>query len=135
MRNYFFISHYSLLQAALWPQQMTCRSLSAKKDPWNYSQEIIIKENAGKILTDYPVPVVLNSSNFDFSKVKNDGSDIRFFSGDKSLDYWIETWDFKNNQAVIWVKIPFISAREDTEITCEIRKSRCQRWKQWERHI
>ncbi len=90
---------------------------SAKKDPWNYSQEITIKENAGRILTDYQVPVVLNSSNFDFSKVKNDGSDIRFFSGDKSLNYWIETWDSKNNQAVIWIKIPFISAREDTEIT------------------
>jgi len=90
---------------------------SAKKDPWNYSQEITIKENAGRILTDYQVPVVLNSSNFDFSKVKNDGSDIRFFSGDKILNYWVETWDFKNNQALIWVKIPFISAREDTKIT------------------
>ncbi|MGB9928775.1 MAG: DUF2341 domain-containing protein [Methanosarcina sp.] len=90
---------------------------STKDDPWNYVQDIVIKENSGKNLIDYPVCIVLDSSNFDFSKIKNDGSDIRFFSGKKNLDYWIENWDFKNKEASIWVKIPSIPADEEIKIS------------------
>ena len=89
-------------------------ALSTKDNQWNYSQEIIITENAGKTLTDYPVPVGLNSSNFNFSKAKSDGSDIRFFSENKTLNYWIETWDPENEEAVIWVKIPDASCKRNT---------------------
>ncbi len=83
---------------------------SLKDDQWNYSQEIIVNESADKILTDYPVPVDLNSSNFNFSKAKSDGSDIRFFSENRTLSYWIETWNFKNQEATIWVKVPSLPA-------------------------
>jgi hypothetical protein len=70
--------------------------LSAKENSWNCSQEILITENAGKTLQGYTVPVGLNSSNFNFSEAKSDGSDIRFSSGDRTLNYWIETWDPEN---------------------------------------
>ena len=89
---------------------------SLKDDQWNYFQEIIVNETAGKILTDYPVPVGLNSSNFNFSKAKGDGSDIRFFSENRTLNYWIETWNFKNQEATIWVKVPSIPANEASKI-------------------
>jgi len=92
------------------------RVLSAKDNQWNYSQEIIITEKAGKTLTDYPVPVGLNSSNFNFSKAKIDGSDIRFFSGNQTLNYWIETWNPKNEEAIIWVKVPDVPASGTSEI-------------------
>jgi len=46
---------------------------SSKDDQWNYSQEIIVNESAGKTLTDYQIPVCLNSSNFNFSKAESDG--------------------------------------------------------------
>jgi hypothetical protein len=84
--------------------------LSAKDNHWNYPQEIVITENAGKILKDYPVPVGLNSTNFNFSKAKSDGSDIRFYYDNKTLNYWIETWNSKNKEAVIWVKVPALPA-------------------------
>ncbi len=85
-------------------------ALAKSDDEWNYSQKIVITENAGESLTDYPVSVVLNSSNFDFSKAQNDGSDIRFFSESKKLNYWIEAWNYKDEEAVIWVRVPSIPA-------------------------
>jgi hypothetical protein len=88
----------------------------SKDDQWNYSQEIIINASAGKALTDYPISVHLNSSNFNFSKAEIDGSDIRFYSENKTLNYWIETWDLKNQEATIWIKVPSLPAKGKSEI-------------------
>ncbi|AKB49502.1 hypothetical protein MSBRW_0249 [Methanosarcina barkeri str. Wiesmoor] len=90
--------------------------LSTKDNSWNYSKEILITENAGKDLQGYPVAVVLNSSNFNFSETINDGSDLRFSSGDRTLNYWIETWDPENEDALIWVRLPSLSANQTTKI-------------------
>jgi len=87
-------------------------TLAKSDDKWDYSQEIVVTENAGQNLEDYPVPVSLNSSNFNFSKAQSDGSDVRFFSGSKKLNYWIEMWDSENKEALIWVKIPYLPANE-----------------------
>lgn len=87
-------------------------TLAKSDDEWEYSQDIIVTENAGQSLEDYPVLISLNPSNFDFSKTQNDGSDIRFFSDSKKLKYWIETWDSGNKEARIWVKIPSLPAKE-----------------------
>ncbi len=75
---------------------------------WSYYKPINITENTGTDLVNYTVKIVLNSTNFDFSKANPDGSDIRFVLSDgvTVLDYWIEKWDSTNEQAVIWVKIP-----------------------------
>ncbi len=85
---------------------------------WNYRRPIYVQENSGNTLTDYQVKIVLNSSNFDFSKAKSDGSDVRFTDSDglTLLDYWIESWDSVNQNAVIWVKIPQINANENKTI-------------------
>jgi hypothetical protein len=89
---------------------------STKDNQWNYSQEINITENSNKTLTGYPILICLNSSNFDFSKAKDDGSDIRFFSKNEILNYWVENWDLDKKEAVIWVKVPYIPAKETIEI-------------------
>ncbi len=60
---------------------------------WEYSKEINIQENSGKMLADYQVLIKLDSSNFDFDQAKSDGSDIRFTLGGVELPYWIEKWD------------------------------------------
>jgi biopolymer transport protein ExbB len=67
-----------------------------------------IKEN----LTDVPVLVRLHTGNFSFSSAKPDGSDLRFVSGDDKspLKYHIEKFDPKEEIALIWVKVPRISA-------------------------
>lgn len=77
------------------------------------SQEITITENSGENLTGYQVPIYLNSSNFNFSQANEDGSDLRFSSGGRSLNYWIETWDPEAEKALIWVRIPFLPANSN----------------------
>ena len=92
------------------------RDLSTKENSWNRSQEILITENAGKTLQGYSVPVSLNSSNFNFSEAKSDGSDIRFSSGDRTLNYWIETWDPEKEEALIWVRLSSLPANKTSKI-------------------
>ncbi len=73
---------------------------------WRYKRPVYIEERSGNDLTNYAVKITLDSTNFDFSKVKQDGSDIRFWDGSSYLNYWIEKWDSNLNQATVWVKIP-----------------------------
>ena len=83
---------------------------------WEYYKEITVKENSGRTLTDFQVLVELNSANFDFSKAKSDGSDIRFSANGEELNYWIEEWDAGAKRAKIWVKVPLIPANGKTKI-------------------
>ncbi|RLE61251.1 MAG: hypothetical protein DRJ35_01030 [Thermoprotei archaeon] len=85
---------------------------------WQYRREIVIQENSGTALTNYPVKIILDSSNFDFSKANSDGADIRFTADDKLtlLSYWIEKWDPVAQTAVIWVKVPSIPADSQVSI-------------------
>ena len=93
--------------------------LSTVNNTEGYSQKIIITENSGKDLTSYQVPIFLNSSNFNFSQAKPDGSDLRFSSRGKSLNYWIESWDPEAEKALVWVKIPSLPANRDTALLLE----------------
>ena len=46
---------------------------------WSYGKKITIPANTvSETLTNFPLTVYLNQSNFDFSKAKPDGTDIRF---------------------------------------------------------
>ena len=80
---------------------------------WQYRREIIIDHTANSnTLSEYQILVSLNSSNFDFSKTKSDGSDLRFIDSDNStlLDFWIVYFHSSSKEAKIWVKIPHLSA-------------------------
>jgi PGF-CTERM protein len=98
------------------PTQPTSKIKAADSGGWKYYKEITVNENSGKALTDYPVLVELNSANFDFSKAKFDGSDIRFAADGEELNYWIEEWDAVRKKAKIWVKVPSIPANGVTKI-------------------
>ena len=75
---------------------------------WEYRRELTINSNDD--LTDYQIKVELNSDNFDFSKAKSDGSDLRFTdSSDNALSYWIESYDSSGETAVVWVKASLTS--------------------------
>ena len=76
-------------------------------DPaWHYRRPVIIS-NSGGYIGYYQVLVELDEFNFDFSKAKADGSDIRFTDtdGTTDLDYWIESWNSSSQQAYVWVKV------------------------------
>ncbi|MBP1908362.1 hypothetical protein J2746_000563 [Methanolobus bombayensis] len=95
----------------------TCAALTySGGGEWNYSEEIIIKENSGSSLTNYQIPIVLNNSNFDFSLAQSEGQDIRFTSGDSQLKHWVEEWSSGKETATLWVKVPSIPANSNTKI-------------------
>lgn len=82
--------------------------LQRKIDIDTSAQGADIKED----LSDIPILLRLHSGNFDFSKVKQDGGDIRFVSADDqtSLKYQIDTFDVIDEIGLIWVKVPKITA-------------------------
>jgi len=57
-------------------------------------------------LDDFQISIELTASNFDYSKVNPNGSDIRFHDirGNK-LPYWIEEWNITGT-STIWIKVP-----------------------------
>jgi hypothetical protein len=84
---------------------------------WSYRKKLTF-DNSGQseALVNFSVLVVLNSSNFDYSKVKSDGTDLRFIDTDNvaELKYHIEDWDTSGN-SYIWVNVPHIAANSDTD--------------------
>ena len=77
----------------------------ASADGWNYRRAINIT-NSGSVLTDYQVLVTLNTSNFNYSKANDDGSDLRFtnYANSTAYRYWLETWNTAG-ESKIWVNV------------------------------
>lgn len=92
-------------------------NLPSMKLDWREKQ-ILIEERSGNDLTDYQVPITLKRGvNFDFTKAKPDGGDIRFFTEDgEKLPYWIEKWDSEAGMARVWVKVPSIPANSTVKL-------------------
>jgi hypothetical protein len=89
-------------------------------DPgWDYRTPVTI-DNSGNSdpLNDYQVKVELSSANFDFSLAQSNGEDIRFTDSDGTslISHWIENWDAVGENAVIWVKVPSVSALSTIDI-------------------
>ncbi|PIV57223.1 hypothetical protein COS16_01455, partial [Candidatus Desantisbacteria bacterium CG02_land_8_20_14_3_00_49_13] len=84
---------------------------------WQWAQEIIINNPAGSALEEYQALVELTASDFDYSKARPDGSDIRFQDSDKItfLPYYIDTWN-PSGISRIWVKVPYIPANSSKSV-------------------
>jgi len=84
--------------------------LAGPFDDWAYRAKIGINNAPGtETLTDFPLLVTLNASNFDFAKAKADGTDLRFTTPTGTpLSYEIEKWDPAGRTGAVWVKVPQI---------------------------
>ncbi len=72
--------------------------------------------NVSSAVSDFPVLVRLNSSNFTFSEANSDGSDIRFSKSDGTpLSYEIERWNSGGQLAEVWVKVDNILGNNSTQ--------------------
>ena len=91
-------------------------SLFVTSSKFTYKRTITITNLADRDLSEYPVRIWLTADNFDFSKTRSDGGDIRFYQNERSLDYWIEKWDATNENAVIWVEVLSLPASENENI-------------------
>jgi biopolymer transport protein ExbB len=84
---------------------------------WKYRKKITFDAttSGGDItgtVTDVPVLIRLHTGNFVFQQAKQDGSDIRFVGGDDltQLKHHFEVFDAVEEMAIVWVKVPKISA-------------------------
>ncbi|MBN1906195.1 MAG: DUF2341 domain-containing protein [Deltaproteobacteria bacterium] len=91
-------------------------------ESWQYRQKISfdttpsgadISEN----IDDFPVLLRLHSGNFNFANAKDDGTDIRLISSDGQnlLKHHIERFDPVDEIALLWVRLPRVSAKTATE--------------------
>ena len=68
-------------------------------------------------LSNFPVLLVLNSTNVDYSLTQDDGGDLRFFDADGTpLAYEVERWD-ETGSSYVWVKVPQIDIGATDSIT------------------
>ena len=78
---------------------------------WQYRSPVTVTNPGGTTLSDFQVKVTLSTGNFDFTRVLNDGSDIRLTASDGTtlIPFWIEpdNWNYPTS-VVIWVKVPSI---------------------------
>ena len=68
-------------------------------------------------LSNFPVLLVLNGTNIDYSLTQDDGGDLRFFDADGTpLAYEVERWD-ESGSSYVWVKVPQIDIGATDSIT------------------
>jgi len=84
---------------------------------WSYKKKITIDQT--KIdadLTDFPVMILLNSTNIDWTHVQDDLDDIRFVDSTETTVLKAELEKYTvNTDAWIWVKIPVVDDTVDTD--------------------
>ena len=93
---------------------------------FNFIKPITIKELGFSNKRNIQIPIIVNSSNFDFNTLRTDGGDIRFaetISGQRGLFYWISDFDFTNKKALIWLQIPKLNINESKTIYMFFGKS------------
>ena len=75
---------------------------------WKYRRRITV-HNWTQEVSDYAVMIVLTPENFDYTKAREDGADIRITKedGETKLPYWIERWCYKG-KSIIWVKVDYL---------------------------
>jgi tetratricopeptide (TPR) repeat protein len=79
---------------------------------WKYRRNLtFVNEDQSETFDDFTVMVKLNSQNFDYSKAKADGTDLRFIDedGTTSLKYHIEKWN-SSGSSWVWVNVTGIDS-------------------------
>lgn len=92
-------------------------------DGWNFRKQIRLDlspsgANTDSTLSDVPVLLRLSAGNFAyFGDAKPDGSDLRFVAGDDvtPLAFYIEKFDSLNQIALVWVRLPRLTAGQADE--------------------
>jgi hypothetical protein len=90
----------------------------------DYREITIDNTKVDATLPDYPIKVVLDSSNFDFADVLSEGNDIVFTDEyDKLLYFEVESYDATAELAVFHIRVHSIASAADTVIRMHYGKS------------
>ena len=96
---------------ALWLSLLSASSHAWWNEDWIARKSVTLANPAGEV-TDAPVLIRLHTGNFDFLSANENGSDLRVVAGDDKteLKFHIEKWDGINQLALVWVKVPKLTA-------------------------
>ena len=90
---------------------------------WSRRQQITFNNTnvggfaAAETLSNFPVLLVLNATNVNYSFTQDDGGDLRFFDADGTpLAHEVERWD-ETGSSYVWVKVPQIDIGAADSIT------------------
>lgn len=93
--------------------------VSAQMSSWAHKKSFKITEVSGNNLSNYQLPISINTQALIAANELNaDGSDLRFSTnclGNTLLSYWIES-GLNTPNTTIWVKINHINAMDDLEL-------------------
>ncbi len=86
---------------------------------WNHKRKITI-ENNGNEVSDAVIQIQFDSKEFDYTRAKADGADIRFSTASATMEadglsYWIEQWNV-DGITRIWVKVPVLKSHSQNTI-------------------
>ncbi len=77
---------------------------AAITDSWKFKKTIEIDTPVESV--PLQIPVEFNATEFNYSRARDNGDDIRFSSpGGDELPHWIEKWN-SNGETRVWVKVP-----------------------------
>ena len=114
--TFFFYGHSA---SASTTTHLKLKTVNYSADIWKFKRKINVDNQASQV-SDAVIQIQFNNNDFDYSKAKADGSDIRFSTSSgnintTSLKYWIEQWN-ADGKTTIWVKIPVLKARNANSI-------------------
>jgi hypothetical protein len=84
---------------------------------WLYRQKLTFNNSGqSETLVDFPVLINLSTLNFNYSRARMDGLDLRFMDSDDvtELRYHIEDWN-TSGASYIWVNVTSIDGSSDTD--------------------
>jgi biopolymer transport protein ExbB len=103
-------------------QTLLLTASPAHAEEWAHKKKLVFDTtpNGTELTADVaqlPVLIRLHSGNFTFTEAKPDGTDLRFFAADGKtpLSYHIENFDPTNELANVWVSLPKLTAKANTD--------------------
>jgi biopolymer transport protein ExbB len=86
-------------------------------EEWSFRKKITLDSSAAgadtkEAVSEVPLLLRLHTGNFSFLDANEGGTDLRFVAADDKtpLHYHIELWDPTNELALVWVRVPHLSA-------------------------
>lgn len=98
---------------------MALYSNSIHPEFYKYSQPLYVSEISGTDRNLVAIKLNLNSSNFNFDLLREDGLDFRLAeksNGSGVLLMWIAYWEYSSNKATVWFKLPYLEANDTKEL-------------------
>jgi Secretion system C-terminal sorting domain/Domain of unknown function (DUF2341)/Fibronectin type III domain len=94
-------------------------SVNAQLPNWSGSMNVVITNNSSTTMTDYQVPIVVNTQALiSMGLMQTNGNDIRFGQnciGSVLHEYWIEGY-INTDSTKVWVKIPSVPGNNSVTI-------------------